>query len=92
MYFACLSGCLFVYLYPINVKTAEMIGPKFCVGPHVAPVKVVENVKNLPRFSLNFWTFWKSAKFFDEIHELFCFVVHKENGFTIKIGDVREAP
>ena len=54
MYFACLSGCLFVYLYPINVKTAEMIGPKFCVGPHVAPVKVVENVKNLPRFSLNF--------------------------------------
>ena len=26
-----LSVCLFVCLYPINVKTAEPIGPKFCV-------------------------------------------------------------
>ena len=33
IYFASLSVCL----YPINVKTAEPIGPKFCVGPHVAP-------------------------------------------------------
>ena len=23
--------CLFVCMYPINVKTAEPIGPKFCV-------------------------------------------------------------
>jgi len=29
---ACLFGCLFVCLYPINVKTAEPIGPKFFVG------------------------------------------------------------
>ena len=30
IYFA-LSVCL----SPINVKTAEPIGPKFCVGPHM---------------------------------------------------------
>ena len=29
-----------VCLYPINVKTAEPIRPKFYVGPHVAPGKV----------------------------------------------------
>ena len=32
---ACLSGCLFVCLYPINVKTAEPIGPNFFVGPDI---------------------------------------------------------
>ena len=32
--------CLFVCLYPINVKTAEPIGPKFFVGHHVIPGKV----------------------------------------------------
>ena len=37
---ACLSVCLFVYLYPINVKTAEPIGPKFFVGHHVTTGKV----------------------------------------------------
>jgi len=35
-------ACLSVRLYPINVKTAEPIGPKFCVGPHVTPGKVYE--------------------------------------------------
>ena len=39
---ACLSVCLFVCLYPINVKTAKPIGPKFFVGPHVSPGKVYE--------------------------------------------------
>ena len=24
-------------MYSINVKTAEPIGPKFCVGPHMTP-------------------------------------------------------
>ena len=47
IYFACLGGCLsvwvFVCLYPIKVKTAELIGPKFFVGPHVIPVKVYES-------------------------------------------------
>ena len=64
---------LFVCLYPINVKTAEPIRPKFCVWPNVALEKVYEwskfkkfaSIKN--RFSLNFWKFWKSTKFFVEI-------------------------
>ena len=32
---ACLFVCLSVCLYPINVKTAEPIGPKFFVAHHV---------------------------------------------------------
>ena len=33
----CLGVCLFVRLYLIKIKTAEPIGPKFFVGPHVDP-------------------------------------------------------
>ena len=33
-------ACLFVCLYPINVKTIEPIGPKFFVGHHETPGKV----------------------------------------------------
>jgi len=33
-------ACLSVCLYPINVKRAESMRPKFFVGPHVAPGKV----------------------------------------------------
>ena len=40
IYILCSSICLFVHLYPSNVKTAEPIGPKFCVGPHMTPGKV----------------------------------------------------
>ena len=36
----CLSGCYAVCLYPINLKTAEPIGLKFFVGPHMTPRKV----------------------------------------------------
>ena len=36
----CLSACL----YPINVKTAEPIGPKFCVGLCMPPGKVYEKI------------------------------------------------
>ena len=32
--------CVSVSLYPINVKTAETIGPKFSLGPHMIPGKV----------------------------------------------------
>ena len=39
---ACLSVWVSVCLYPINVKTAEPIGTKFCVGHHVTPGKVYE--------------------------------------------------
>ena len=36
----CLFVCLFACLDPVQDKTAEPIGPKFCVGSHVAPGKV----------------------------------------------------
>jgi len=32
--------CLSVCLYPINVKTAQPIKPKFCAWPHMTPGKV----------------------------------------------------
>ena len=35
-------ACLFVCLYPINVKTDKPIGPKFFVGHHVTTGKVYE--------------------------------------------------
>jgi len=38
----CLFLCLSVCLYPINVKTAEPIGPKFFVGHLGTPGKVYE--------------------------------------------------
>ena len=53
-----------VCLYPINVKTAEPVRARFCVGPHVAPGKVYEWSKFKKfdsikiRFPLNFWKFW----------------------------------
>ena len=34
--------CLSVRLYPINVKTAGLIGPNICVGPHMTPGRVSE--------------------------------------------------
>ena len=35
----------FSCLYPINVKTAEPIRPKFIVGPHITPRKFYKCVK-----------------------------------------------
>ena len=98
---ACLSVCLGVCLYPINVKTAEPIRPKFCVGPHVSPGKVYEwskfqifdSIKI--RFLLNFWKFWKSTIFLLKSANFFFVLfydVHKENMFTIEIEDGCEAP
>jgi len=42
---ACFSWWVSVSLYPINVKTAEPIGPKFFVGSRVTPGKVYERWK-----------------------------------------------
>ena len=72
----CLSGCLFVCLYPINFKTAESIGPKFCLGLYMSPKKVYGWSKfqnfasNKIRCSLNFK---HQRHFFNKIHKLFCF-------------------
>ena len=43
--FVWVSWCLSVCLYPINVKTAEPIGPKFFVGHLGTPGKVYESSK-----------------------------------------------
>ena len=62
-----LSWCLFVCLYSINVKTAEPIGPKFCVWAHVNPGKVYEwskFKKNCVKQFCKTNLFWKSANFF----------------------------
>ena len=105
IYKFCLSWCLFVCLsvclYPINVKTAEPIGPKFFVGHLGTPGKVYKwskfqiLVSIKIRSPLNFLIFWKSTKFFCKnpriIFVLF-FDVHKENMFTINLEDGREAP
>jgi len=54
----CLSVCLYVRFYPTNFKTAEQIGPSFCVG--LVPGKVFRWSKfqkfrsNKNRFWLNF--------------------------------------
>ena len=55
----CLSGCLFVCLYPINVKTAEPSGAKFFVGPCATPGLVYgwSNYQNLPLTKFDFWKF-----------------------------------
>ena len=83
------SICLFVYMpvclfvYPINVKMTELIGPKFCLGPQVWPkgrFMDAQNFKNLFNFLL-FLSFEnprtniiKSANFLG----LF-FILYKEN-------------
>ena len=70
----CLSVSLSVCLYPINVKTAEPIGPKFVVGHHVTPGKVYgwSNFQKCASIKIRFLKilkiyemfFIKSAKFF----------------------------
>ena len=73
-----MSALLIVCLYPINVKTAELIGPKFFKGPHMTPGKVMDdkNFKTLPptEFSI-FIEFKKSTKKYFKIHELFFVIV-----------------
>ena len=67
-----MHGSLFIGLNvsAINVKTAELIGPKLCVsvGPHMTPGKVSDRMikfkklaSNKIRLSLNFK---KSTRFF----------------------------
>ena len=65
IYILCLSGvCLFVYLYPRNVKTAEPIGPKFGLAPYITQGKVYEcsKLQKVVNKSFNFVKLWKSTK------------------------------
>ena len=66
--------CLYICLNPINVKTAEPIGPKFCVGPHMTPGKVLLSFKYWPpknQFSLNF----ENSQFFIKYSNFSVFVL-----------------
>ena len=90
IYILCLSVWMSVCLYPINVKTAEPIRPKFFVGPHMTPGLVYEwskfqkFVSNKIRFSLN-------LKFRELLFGVYFYNVYKKKMFTIEIGDGREA-
>jgi len=74
----CLAVCLFVCLYPINVKTNGLIRSKFCVGPHMTPQKVYGCSK-----LQNFFEFCKILKMREKYYEIremlcFCFILQKE--------------
>ena len=85
LYILCLIVCKFIYLsvrlYPINVKTAEPMAPKFFVGHLGTQGKVYEWTKFQIlvsikiRSPLNFFKFWKSTKFFWKSANYFCFVL-----------------
>ena len=61
IYILCLSVGL---LYPINLKTAEPIGLKFCVGPYKTPEKVYgcSKLKRLCPEVLDFCKILKMSK------------------------------
>jgi len=68
-----LSDC-FVDLYPINVKSAEHIWPKFFVGSHVTPGKVYESkYKKLRLKIFIFVKFENAQKNIMKIRKLFYF-------------------
>ena len=96
MYLYINLACLSVCLYPINVKTAEPIGPKFFVPREGLWIIKISNIC-LYQNSIVI-KFFKILK----IREIFCknpriifvyfYDVHKENMFTINLEDGRETP
>ena len=92
---------LSVCLYPINVKTAKPIGPKFFVGHLGTPGKVYEWSKFQIFVSFKNQTFIKFLKvlkiheiFFVKIRELFlfCFTMYTKRTCSNNLEDGREAP
>ena len=80
-----LVGCL----YPINVKTAEPIGPKFWLDIAWPQGRFMDDIvfKYLPLTKFDFWKFWKSTNFYKipKILCFFCFTVYtKRKLFTIE--------
>ena len=59
--------CFSVCLFPINVRTAEPIVPKFCVGPHLCPQGRLMIDRN---FKISLLTKFNFHKIF-KIHETF---------------------
>ena len=48
-------------MYSINVKTAEPIGPKFCVEPHMTQGRFID-AQNFKKLSPNIYVFCKILK------------------------------
>ena len=70
--FVCLFVCLLVCLYPINVKTAEPIGPNFFVGHHVTPGKVYgwSNYQKFASIKIRFLKILKINEIFFRLENL----------------------
>jgi len=49
-------------LYPLNLKKAEPIKPKLCVGPYMTPEKVYGTSKLEEKFMENCWNFFEFEK------------------------------
>ena len=95
-----LSVCLSVCFYPINVKTAEPIGPKFFVGHHVILGKVYGwlNFQKFASIKIRFLEILKIHEFFFENPRIFfvCYLFTRRSPvyfiFTNEIKYRREAP
>ena len=82
-----------VRLHPINVKTAEPIGPKFCVRPHMTPARVYLRLK-ITNLCPKVFEFCKILKMRDLLFFFFFIVQMLADRATIKslkIKYVRES-
>jgi len=80
IYILCLSAS--VCLYPINVRTAEQIGPKFCVGPHVTQGEDLWMIKIKKKLCLKVFYFCKILKMRENFLKFF--MLYKEKMLTDK--------
>ena len=90
---ACLSVWVSVCLYPINVKTAEPIGPKFFVGSSVTPGQGYEwsNFQKFASIKIRFKIFLKIHEiYFIKSAKLFVFVLLTRR--TLMLFDNKEKP
>ena len=85
---------MIVFLYPINVKTAEPIGPTFLWDLAWPQGKFLDDriFKNLPQTKFYFWKFWKSTIFFNR--RIFLMMFSKRNclQMKLKMGAKRPMP
>ena len=66
---------LFVFLYPINVKTVQPIGPNLFLEPHVTPETVYgwSNFQKISSNKIRFLNIFKIPKSIKSAKFLFCF-------------------
>ena len=73
-----------IRLYPINVKTAEPIGPKICVWLHMTPGKVYEWSKFQVFYFCKILKMREKLLWNPQTFVCFCFILYKENMLTDK--------